>query len=97
MSYDVISAEYVGEYKLKVTFENQRQGIVDFLSLIRKGGVFAKLEDMECFKRFDVNAELGVLTWGGEVDIAPETLYSRATGEPLPEWMESKEMLTGTA
>ena len=35
-----------------------------------------------------VYVDCGVLTWQGEVDIAPETVYSMATGKPLPEWME---------
>lgn len=34
--------------------------------------------------------ELGVLSWGGDIDIAPESLYSRATGEPLPDWMAAE-------
>jgi hypothetical protein len=27
------------------------------------------------------------LCWPGGVDVAPETLYHEATGEPLPEWL----------
>jgi len=38
-----------------------------------------------------VNEELGVLTWGDEIDIAPEVLYSEATGSPLPRWMIEEE------
>lgn len=45
------------------------------------------MEDLDFFKRFEINRELGVITWGGEVDLAPETLYAEATGEPLPGWM----------
>lgn len=29
--------------------------------------------------------------WGAEIDIAPETLYSLATGESLPEWMVAED------
>jgi len=43
---------------------------------------------LENFKRFTVNQELGVITWDGEIDIAPETLYSAATQKPLPQWVE---------
>lgn len=38
-----------------------------------------------------VHEELGVVTWDDEVDIAPETAYSLATGAPLPRWMETGE------
>ena len=85
--FDVISAEYIGGYEIKVEFENGRSGSVDFSGYPARGGVFARFEDMDYFRRFEVNRELGVLAWGNDVDIAPETLYAEATGEPLPEWM----------
>ena len=87
MSYDVTDVTYVGDYRLEITFENGKSGIVDFQKYIQKGGVFARLEDLDFFKQFTLNRELGVITWGGEVDLAPETLYAEATGEPLPGWM----------
>jgi hypothetical protein len=46
---------------------------------------------MAFFKNFAINEELGVLTWGDEIDIAPETLYSEVTNAPLPEWMNSQQ------
>ena len=88
MYYDAISAEYSGDYKLKIWFADGKSGVVDFTPYIRKGGIFGKLADLENFKRFTVNHELGVITWDGEIDIAPETLYSAATQEPLPQWVE---------
>jgi hypothetical protein len=44
-----------------------------------------KFDDGE---RFEINKELGVLSWQNEVDIAPETLYAETTGSPLPDWMD---------
>lgn len=87
MSYDIISAKYLKDYKIRVTFENGKTGTVDFLPYIKKGGIYSKLKDIEYFKHFHINKELGIITWEDEIDIAPETLYSDATGEPLPEWM----------
>jgi hypothetical protein len=88
MYYDAVSAEYLEDYKLKIGFADGKSGIVDFKPYIRKGGIFSKLAELENFKRFTVNQELGVITWYGEIDIAPETLYSLATQEPLPQWVE---------
>ena len=87
MSFDVVSAEYIEEYKIRVTFENGKTGVVDLLPYIRKGGLYSKLKDVDYFKKFQINEELGILTWENKIDIAPETLYSEATGEPIPEWM----------
>jgi hypothetical protein len=91
MLKDVISANYRGGYKIEVTFEDGATGIVDFSKYLDKGGVFEKFEDMEFFKNFKINEELRVLTWGDEVDIAPETLYAEATSSPLPDWMDSQQ------
>jgi len=72
---------------LELTFDDGRSGVVDCKPIIAKGGVFARLRDPDVFRRAKVNEELGVVTWDDEVDIAPETAYSLATGAPLPKWM----------
>jgi len=88
MTPDVISAEYQGGYRIKVTFEDGKTGVVDFSKYRDRGGIFARFGDLAFFRRFRVNEELGVLSWNDGLDIAPETLYSEATGAPLPSWME---------
>ncbi len=60
------------------------------LGYTQKGGIFGKLKNPEYFKRFEANRDLGTLFWGEDVDIAPETLYSKATCEPLPKWIEQE-------
>ena len=97
MYYDVIAARYVDDYQLHLTFENGKSGLVDFQKFINKGGVFARLEDLDYFKQFVIDSELGVITWGKAVDIAPEILYAEATGEPLPRWMMDTKEVKKTA
>ncbi len=97
MYYDVIAARYVEDYKLHLTFENGKSGLVDFLKYIQKGGVFAPLENLDSFKKFTINKELGVITWEETVDVAPEVLYAEATREPLPHWMSEAEEVKRTA
>ncbi len=91
MAPDVVSATYKGKYKIEITFEDGKKGIVDFSKYLNKGGVFERFKDINFFKSFKVNLELGVLSWGDEVDVAPETLYSEATGMSLPNWMKEDE------
>jgi hypothetical protein len=91
MVHDVFSAIYKGGYKIEVEFDDGKGGIVDFSSYLEKGNVYKKFKDLVFFRRFKINPELGVLTWPDEIDITPETLYSEATGTPLPIWMESQE------
>ncbi|MCL5282270.1 MAG: DUF2442 domain-containing protein [Planctomycetes bacterium] len=88
MYHDVVSVKCLDDFRLELTFDNGEAGVLDCTPMIAKGGVFARLRDPEVFRRAKVNEELGVVTWDDEVDIAPETAYSLATGSPLPEWME---------
>lgn len=90
MYKDVVSAIYYEDYKIKLTFEDGKGGIVDFHKYLQKGGVFKKFSDLEYFKKFKIDDELGVLTWNGEIDIAPETIYNEATNIPLPNWMATQ-------
>jgi hypothetical protein len=45
--------------------------------------VFSNFQDIDFFKKVFINMELGVLTWPGDIDIAPETVYTKVTGKPL--------------
>jgi len=89
MLVDILTAEYLGGYKIKLKFENHKTGIIDFYPYLKKGGVFKKFKDLEFFKAFEIDKEIGTLKWNNEIDIAPETLYSEATHTPLPEWMQN--------
>lgn len=91
MLHDVIAANYQGEYKIALEFDDGRRGVVDFSKYLERGGVFERFKDIDFFRNFSVDADLGTITWGGEVDVAPETLYAAATGSALPEWMATDE------
>ncbi len=88
MIHDVVSAIHKGGYEIEVTFDNGKSGVVDFSRYLEKGHLYKKFKDLAFFRSFEINRELGVLTWPGGIDIAPETLYSEATGAPLPAWVE---------
>lgn len=95
MLHDVVSAIYLGDYLIEIEFDDGERGTVDFAKYLDRPGVFERFRDLEFFRSFTINRELGVLTWGDEIDIAPETLYAEATGTALPEWMNpGKEPLT---
>ena len=74
--------------ELSLPLMMKKKGIVDFSEYLLKGGVFDRFKDIDFFKNFSVNDELGTLTWRNDIDVAPEKLYSKATGNPLPKWME---------
>ena len=62
-------------YFLSVTFIDGVQGFVDMNRLItdKNAGVFAVLHNIEVFKQ--VGVVNGVVTWSGEIDLAPDAMY----------------------
>lgn len=82
MYFNVIDAVYIEEYRINLKFKNGKTGIVNLADYISNGEVFKSLKSLENFKKFSVN--YGTLTWNnGEIDIAPETLYEKATSEKI--------------
>ncbi len=88
MFHDVVNAIYKGDYKIEIEFDDGKKGVMDFSKYLSRGGVFDRFRNIEFFRSFEINRELGIITWQNEIDIAPETLYAEVTGSPLPEWME---------
>ncbi len=73
MFLEITHAEYVGEYKLKVFFNNGEYRVFDFASIIGRYPVFAPLSDMNIFKSYAIT---DTLEWqNGRIDIAPEYIY----------------------
>lgn len=85
--YDIVSVKYLNDYVLEIEFDNGRQGTVDFKEYLNNK-IFERFRDINYFKQYYIDTETKVLCWPDEVDIAPDTLYHKATGEPLPAWME---------
>jgi len=63
------------EFRLRVTFRDETTGIVDMSRLVQAAdaGVFAALANPERFAQ--VRVEYGVVTWPGEIDLAPDAMY----------------------
>ena len=62
MIHDVVSAVYRGGYKIEVTFDDGKKGVIDFAKYLRWGGVFERFKNMDFFRTFTINQELGILT-----------------------------------
>lgn len=74
---DVVDAQYLDGYRVRVTFADGLTGVVD-LSAELWGEVFEPLLDLELFKSLRVDAELGTVVWPNGADLAPEFLYKNA-------------------
>lgn len=73
---ELVSAEYVNEYRIRVCFNNGECGIVDLKDALW-GAVFEPLKDLELFKRFKVSDILHTIHWENDADLAPEFLHDK--------------------
>ena len=74
MLINVIKAEYLGEFKISLSFSNAESVVVDLRSTIYSDvrEIFKPLQNVEYFKTFRIN--LNTITWDNEADFAPEFL-----------------------
>ena len=80
----VKQVRYLGEYRLELSFTDGTKGELDFEErVVRRGGVFSPLEDINFFKQVKVDSEAGTIVWPNEVDFCPDVLYSLVTGKPI--------------
>ncbi|MDZ7615466.1 MAG: DUF2442 domain-containing protein, partial [Patescibacteria group bacterium] len=77
---EVITAQYVGGYRIRVRFNNGREGVVDLADVLW-GPMFEPLRDVAAFRRFQVSDVLHTIRWDNDADLAPEFLLQRL-GEP---------------
>jgi hypothetical protein len=71
----VISVQPLLNYQIEVEFVDGLRGLVDLSERIKskKAGVFAALSDTHVFNQ--VTVQLGVVTWPGEIDLAPDVMH----------------------
>ena len=72
----VVAAEYVREYKLRLSFNDGAVEVVDFSRWLH-GEIFQPLANKREFKRFFIAG--GTVCWPNGADIAPETLREIAS------------------
>lgn len=90
MIITIETANYLDNYRLKLTFNTGESGIVDLQDLIFKYKAAAPLRDIANFKDFKLD-EWSTVTWNCGFDVSPETLYERATGKQI-NWLQQNEL-----
>ncbi len=77
---EVNSVETVSDYGLLLTFNSGEQKLFDMRPYLHYP-VFQRLENPGYFSMARI--DYGAVTWPGDIDIAPETLYEFSV--PLPD------------
>jgi hypothetical protein len=89
MFLHVIKVVYLGEYTLRLTFNN---GAVKDVNLREElyGEVFEPLKDQSLFQRVKLNPDTRTIEWPNGADLAPEFLYEVGREvkkvAPAPTW-----------
>jgi hypothetical protein len=74
---EVIKAEYVDGYRIRLWFNNHVMKVVDLRSSLN-GKVFEPLRKLENFRKFSV--KYNTVEWENGADFAPEYLLSLPEG-----------------
>lgn len=72
----IVAAEYIGDMKLRLTFNDGAVRICDFSPLAQKG-ICVKLQNPAYFKNFTLDPF--TVDWNNEIGFAPEYLYMIST------------------
>ena len=71
---EVVKADYMGDYRIRLAFNDGTQKTVDLSEEIRTYPVFRPLSDKKKFAAFHLS---DTLEWDGDIDLAPEYLYNK--------------------
>ena len=80
MIVDVAEARYLDGYRIWLRFNTGDTGVVDLQDLVYQYQAAKPLRNIEEFKQFYLDS-WPTLAWTCGFDMAPETLYERATGK----------------
>ena len=78
MLVHIVEAEYVGDYKIWLRFDDGAEGEVDLAGELA-GPVFQPLRNQLTFRQFRLHPELRTLVWPNGADFAPEFLRDKLT------------------
>lgn len=71
--YKVISFEIVGNYTIRVDFDDGSEQVIDFKPVLY-GEMWAPLQDLSLFNQVELDPVAHTLTWPNGADFDPETL-----------------------
>lgn len=83
---EIREARYQQDYRIWLRFNTGESGVADLADLVHTYKAALPLRDKDEFRKFYLD-EWPTLAWPCGFDLAPESLYERATGKRLV-WAE---------
>jgi Protein of unknown function (DUF2442) len=75
--HDVTNFEIVGDYTIKLVFDDQTEQIINFEPIL-SGPMFEPLRNLALFNQVTLDHNLGTLVWPTGADIDPTVLHDWA-------------------
>ena len=72
--YRVESFEHVGQYTLRITFNDGLSRVINFEPVL-SGELYGPLRDSDEFARVKIDPEVGTLVWSSGADFDPAILH----------------------
>jgi len=80
------------DYKLRLKFTDGAESIFDLAQVVGFKGIFGKLHELDEFRRVYISRNgWRTLTWPGQLDLDPVTVYASATGKSIKWVLAQKE------
>jgi hypothetical protein len=91
----ITKVEALEDYRLHLEFADGVTGIADVAALAGKG-VFALWNDYAEFRKVQIGSS-GELVWGDQLDLCPDALYMKVTGQQPEETFPSLNLAAACA
>jgi len=91
----IVTIDVLKDYKLRLVFDDGVTGIIDVSYLVGKG-VFARWNDYAEFSKVRIGSG-GELIWDDQIDLCPDSLYLKITGQQPEEMFPSLKLETACA
>lgn len=72
--YRVMGFEIVGQYTLRVEFDDATEQVIDFRAVL-EGTLYGPLQEEGLFNQVEIDPEVHTLVWPNGADFDPETLH----------------------
>jgi hypothetical protein len=76
--YHITRIEPLNDHRLRLSFDDGTEGIIDFNDRIRIGGIFAKLADADFFSHAIISNDSRYIQWTDEIDFCADALHEEA-------------------
>jgi hypothetical protein len=73
--YHIVHIEPLNDYRLRLSFDDESEGVIDFSEKIKIGGIFKKLADNNFFRHVTISSDARYIQWEDGIDFCADALH----------------------